>query len=140
MIGVSEVQLGEPVWAGAVVRHPATEAVDVAAGRPADFTLQVGKRRGRSPVKARPLLAVPRLEFHAVGKARKGRVLLEVVELPIGAQRELLGIHRRQGAECTEDEEYAEEESHRHGRLHRMMATWPVSGAIGRSASLSSMT
>ena len=137
---VGQVELGEAIWSGAVVCHAPAKTVDVATRRPADFALQVGKSGRRCTIKARPLLAVACLEFHAVAESGKGRVLLEVIELPVGPKRQLLCLHRRQCAEGSGNEGHAEEKTHRHGPLHRMMATWPVSGAIGRSTSFNSMT
>ena len=138
VVGIGQVQLREPVRSRGVIRNAATESVDVAAGRPGDLPLQVGERRLGSAVETGPLLAVAGLEFKAIGEAGKGGVLLEIVELPIGAQRKLLGVGRPE-----ESHEEAEDGGEAEGEtvdLHRMIATWPVSGGMGSSASLSSMT
>ena len=86
MVGVGQVQLREPVWSRGIIRDAATESMDVAAGRPGNLPLQVGKRRLGSAIEAGPLLAVASLEFEAIREAGKSGILLEIVELPVGAQ------------------------------------------------------
>ena len=51
VIGISQVQLGEPIWARHVVRHAATETVDVAAGRPADLPCRLANAVDGAPSK-----------------------------------------------------------------------------------------